>query len=61
MEILKNKVISREYVEQNYVHNDKIKEIIDTYGFSLFTGAVTIPVSVLTDLLGGNNEISKNR
>ena len=57
MEIPKNKVISREYVEKNYVHKDRIKEIIDIYGFSLFNGAITIPVSALTDLLGGiNNE-----
>ena len=28
MEIPQNKVIAREYVEKNYVHKDKIKELI---------------------------------
>ena len=27
-----NKVISREYVEKNYIHKDVIKEILNKYG-----------------------------
>ena len=51
MEIQKNKVIVRKYVEENYVHKDKIKAIINRYGFSLFNGNLTIPANVLLDLL----------
>lgn len=32
-----NKVISREYVEKNYIHKDVIKKLIDSNGFEVYT------------------------
>lgn len=32
-----NKVISREYVEKNYIRKDVIKKLIDSNGFEVYT------------------------
>lgn len=39
---MENPVISREYVEKNYIHKDKIRELLDKYGGSHFIAKVDV-------------------
>jgi len=55
-----NKVISREYVEKNYIRKDVIKKLIDSNGFEVYTrdyGNIdVIDIDSLYELLEGTKD-----
>lgn len=53
-----NKVISREYVEQNYIHKDKIREFINKNIIDL-SGLKIVTVGDLLELLEQQNTMQQ--